>query len=316
MLGCDRWPWESKNPASATSKPSGSSVTPSAESMRIVPASERVAQVNQIPISTTDMELAIQELKRFAKAYGQEWKPLPVQDKPDALDLPDVLNNLVDGELKAQDAKARGLDHTTDVARRFAYLSRSFWAQEWDRWQREHAAPSDEEIRQFYDKNKAGFIDPERVKIRQIVTPSLSEAEAARARVVQGTSFDELARQVSIGAGKEQGGDVGWYLRAIDHQRLRLIGANPTEAVFFPQLEPVAFALEIGQVSQPVKGPDGRYYIVQVDERRIPKQQTELEVHDSIKELLTLQSMQQQLDQLRKKASVEMFTDRLETIAQ
>jgi len=35
-----------------------------------------------------------------------------------------------------------------------------------------------------------------------------------------------------------------------------------------------------------------------LEERRPARQQTELEVHDAIRELLTIQNMQRQLDQL------------------
>jgi peptidyl-prolyl cis-trans isomerase C len=282
----------------------------------IVPEAERLAAVNQGKVSTTDVELAVQELKRFMAAVRQEWKPLPAQDDPNALDLQDVMNNLVESELKAQDARARGLDRRSDVQRRFAYLQRNFYAQEWDRWQQEHASPTDDEVHQFYEQNKAGFIDPERIKVRQLVTNTLAEAETLRAQAVQGAVFAQLAREQSVGAGKEQGGDVGWFLRAVDAERLRLLG-EPAEAnVFFPQLEPVAFSLEVNQVSQPVKGPDEKVYLVLVEERQAARQKTELDVHDAITTLLTLQKMQVALDALRQKAKTQTFPERLSAVQQ
>jgi len=324
--GCERWPWESSTDSSTGSAPATSQHSPTSAATSssplqpagaVVPDHERVALVNQAAISTTDVELATLELKRFVQASGQSWSPLPAQDLPDQLDLGDVARNLEESELKAQDARARGLDRKTETHRRFAYLERGFYAQEWDRWQREQAAPTEEAIHQFYEQNKTGFLDPERIRVRQIVTETREQAEAIRSRVVQGEGFAQLAREVSVGAGKEQGGDIGWHLRAIDKERLRLIGAAPTEEIFFPQLEPVAFALEEqGQASQPVKGPDGRFYVVQLEERKPARQQTELEVHDTIKELLTLQGMQQQLDGLRAKAKVEQFPERLSEVQQ
>ncbi len=315
--GCDRLPWASKTDAkSGAGARSQSAASALLQNGAVVPESERVATVGQSSISTTDIELATLELKRFVQANRQEWRPLPAQELPEALDLTDVMQNIIVSELKAQDARARGLDRRTDVQRRLAYLQREFYAQEWDRWQRERAVASEEGAHQFYEQNKAGFVEPERIRVRQIVAETLAEAEAVRAQAIQGAVFAQLAREKSIGAGKEQGGEIGWHLRAIDKERLRLIGASPSEEMFFPQLEPVAFALELNQVSQPVKGPDGRYYLVQLEERRPARQQTELEVHDAIKELLTLQTLQRQIQQLREQAKVESFPERLSGVPQ
>jgi parvulin-like peptidyl-prolyl isomerase len=281
-----------------------------------VPTQERVALVNQAPVSTTDVELAVNELKQFMQAYQQAWEPLGSEEKPEALDLHDVMNNVVDAELKAQDVKARGADQKTDVKQRLAYLLRSFYSQEWDRLQRDAAVPSEADIHQFYEQNKAAFLDPERISVRQIVCKTLAEAEAARSRAIQGEPFPSLARELSVGAGKEQGGDIGWHLRTLDKERLTMMGANPPEASFFPQLEPVAFALEKGQVSQPVKGPDNQLYVIELVDRKPAKQQSELDVHDPIKDLLTVQNMQQSLDQLRGKANIERFPERLDAVKQ
>lgn len=316
-VGCDRFPWESKPeaPQGATVQ-SGGYTAPQAAGGSPVAFQDQVAVVNQASLSTTDVELATLELKRFVEVSQRSWQPLQAEDLPEALDLHDIMNEVVDSELKAQDALARGLIHRPEIQRRLTYLQRGFYAQEWDRWQRERAMPTEEEVRQFYEQNKAGFVDPERIHVRQIVTQTLAEAEAVRAQAVQGGVFAQLARERSVGEGKEQGGDVGWHLRAIDQERLRLMGAAPTEEVFFPQLESVVFSMEVNQVSQPVKGPDGRYYVVLLEERKPSRQQTELEMHDAIKQLLTLQNIQRQLEQLRKQAKIEQFPERLKDVQQ
>lgn len=313
--GCERWPWESKSEAISPT-PAGSPPSATPSSQIAVPLQERVAVVNQAPISTTDVELSLAEVKRFMEATQQTWKPLPAEALPNQLDLHDVVDGLVEAELKAQDAHARGMDRQPLIQRRFRYLERSFYAQEWERWQREHATPTDAEIQQFYEQNKAGFVDPERVRARQIVTQTVNEAEAVRTKAVQGSDFAQLARDFSVGAGKAEGGEIGWHLRAMDKERLRLMGASPTEEVFFPQLEPIAFALEKHQISQPVKGPDGRYYLVELEERKPARQQTELEVHDPVKELLTAQKIQQELERLRSTAKMEPFPEHLSSVQQ
>jgi peptidyl-prolyl cis-trans isomerase C len=317
LTGCDQVPWKSHEDStaspSATTTPASQ---PAAVPVFLIPEAERVASVNDATLSMTDMELAVRELKQVMQAYQQPWQPLPAEERADALDLHDLLNNLIETELKAQDAKSRGLNRRTEIQRRYAYLERAFYAQEWDRWQREQAASSEDDIHRFYEQNKAGFVEPERIRLNQIVTETLAQAEAARAQAVQGAVFAQLALEQSVGPGKEQGGDIGWFLRALDHERLRLLGSAPTEGVLFPQLEPVAFALDANQVSQPVKGPDGKFYIVQLVERKTARQQTELEVRDAIRELLLLQRRQQQLEELRRKARLTEFKERLGNVPQ
>ncbi len=314
--GCDQLSQKSATPKETGSETATAAPAAGSLGTMAVPAQELAAKVNQASVSTTDVELATLELRRYVEATQQTWQPLPAQELADALDLTDVLANLLDAELKAQDARARGLDAKTDVRRRLAYLQRGFYAQEWDRWQRDRAVPKEEEIHQFYEQNKLGFSDPERIRARQVVAETLTEAEAVRTKAVEGADFAQLSRDFSVGAGKDQGGDIGWHLRTFDRDRLRFMGAEVTEEVFFPQLEPVAFALEHGQISQPVKGPDGRYYVVKLEERKPSRQQTELEVHDAIKDLVTMQAMQRQLEELRKKAQIERFPERLQDVKQ
>ncbi len=318
--GCDQLPWLSKpksdNKQTVKSAPDAHA-TPVVPSLSpAVPLQDRVAVVNGTMLSTQDLELAVQELKRLTQLYQQEWKPLSAEENPNALDLHDVLTNLTDSELKAQDARARGLDRKTDAQRRLAYLQRGFLSQEWETVQREHALPTEEEIHKFYEENKLGFIEPERIQVSQIVASSLAEAEGVRSKAVQGAVFAQLAAESSVGPGKEAGGDIGWHLKALDHERLRLIGAAPTEKIFFPQLEAVAFSLEDKQISQPVRGPDGRYYVVQLTQRKPAEQKTQLQVRDMIAELLTRQQIQDQLAQLRKKAKLEEFPEHLSGVEQ
>jgi len=315
-VGCDRLPWQS----SSESTPAGRETTDEqpASTLPMVPPHEQVATVNRAVITLTDMELAVQELKRLVQAAGQTWETLPAEERDDQLDLVDVLENLIDAELKAQDVRARGWDRKTDLQRNLAYLQRGFLAQEWERRQRETATPTEEQIHQFYETNKAAFVDPERIRVRVVVTKDADLAEAVRSQAVAGIPFDQLARERSIAASKDAGGDIGWVVRALDLERLRLLGElAQDDKAFFQQLEPLAFALEVGQVSQPVKGPDG-YYLVKLEERQAARQRTELEVRDAIRVALTVEKMREALAQLRKQhePQIQQSLERLKDIVQ
>src|SRR3546814_9423162 len=68
-----------------------------------------------------------------------------------------------------------------------------------------------------------------------------------RRRIENGESFDELARRYSEDATAPQGGDLGWL--------------SPGDTV--PAFEQAMDALQVGQVSEPVKSPFG-WHLIQV----------------------------------------------------
>ena len=82
-------PWESQEAASPPQAAAPAAPVPQPRNQ--VPEPKRLATVNQQPIAISDMEAAVQQLKQLAKAYNQEWKTLPNQDDPNALDLHDKI---------------------------------------------------------------------------------------------------------------------------------------------------------------------------------------------------------------------------------
>src|SRR5690606_1620603 len=72
-----------------------------------------------------------------------------------------------------------------------------------------------------------------------------------RDRIVNGESFEEIARRHSDDATAPQGGDLGWL--------------SPGETV--PAFEQVMNTLQPGEVSEPIKSPFG-WHIIEVLERR------------------------------------------------
>ncbi|GMV92240.1 MAG: hypothetical protein AMXMBFR82_20180 [Candidatus Hydrogenedentota bacterium] len=115
--------------------------------------------------------------------------------------------------------------------------------------------PTDAEIQATYDENSDAFSLPAKRKAAFVAipiaapTPPLADELVERARA--GEDFAELAKEFSEGDTKEDGGDIGWI----------------AESLSLPEYQKVLFALQPGDVSEPVKGPAG-YYIYKVDEER------------------------------------------------
>src|SRR6266481_1474090 len=87
-----------------------------------------------------------------------------------------------------------------------------------------HITISDEEVTKYYDAHKAEFVRPEQVALREIVVstegkkpedlPDLKKkAETALKRVQDGEDFGEIAKRLSDGSTKSQGGFLGVYKR-------------------------------------------------------------------------------------------------------
>ncbi|MBR0848371.1 SurA N-terminal domain-containing protein [Bradyrhizobium diazoefficiens] len=104
---------------------------------------------------------------------------------------------------------------------------------------------SDEDAKKVFEQRKEKLGSPEKRQIHQIVFPNAAEAQAARERLVAGTSFEDL--------GKERG------LTASDVD-LGLV----TKSSLDPAIGDAAFSLPAGEISQPIQGRLGTA-IVKVD---------------------------------------------------
>jgi len=120
---------------------------------------------------------------------------------------------------------------------------------------------SDKEISDYYDKNKKDFEKPARASVSVIVIPrSVSAADSAaarnrllaiRERIVKGEKFEDVAKAESAdSASGAQGGDLG----------------KGTRGRFVPQFENAAYALKVGELSEPVLTPFG-YHLIRVDSK-------------------------------------------------
>jgi parvulin-like peptidyl-prolyl isomerase len=125
------------------------------------------------------------------------------------------------------------------------------------------------EIKAYYDANTKDFILPEAVKVSHILiklpegtTDQEEEAlkqkiEDIAAKIANGTKFAEAAKQFSEDvSSKESGGALGWLSRG------QLV----------KKFEEIAFSLQPGQISKPLKTSLG-FHLINVEERRAAKPQ-------------------------------------------
>jgi parvulin-like peptidyl-prolyl isomerase len=127
----------------------------------------------------------------------------------------------------------------------------------------------------------------EQVWARHILVKTIEEALAVESRLSKGEDFAKIAAEVSLDtSNKDKGGDLGWF------------GKGAMVAPF----EEAAFAMKIGEVSQPVKTDFG-YHVIQVlghEERPLDAQQFEQNKQTSFTDFLK---------KLRDESKVEIYDD-------
>jgi len=93
--------------------------------------------------------------------------------------------------------------------------------------------------------------EAEQVHLHAIMVDTTEKASEVRDRLLNGEDFATLAQELSLDEEtKPYGGDLGWVPRGI----------------LFPEIDDVAFNIEIGNVSEPITTTKG-YYVVEVSEK-------------------------------------------------
>ena len=114
------------------------------------------------------------------------------------------------------------------------------------------------EVDKWYAEHAAEFLEPERVRVLQVVVSSRDEAATVRDRLRRDPSkFAEVARASSIAPEGKNGGELGWIRR----------GGG------FPEVFDVCFSLPLQSVSDVVPSPYG-FHVFRVVERKAASKRT------------------------------------------
>jgi peptidyl-prolyl cis-trans isomerase C len=167
-------------------------------------------------------------------------------------------------------------------------------------------APTDAQVREFYDKNPDKFKQEEAVRASHILIPADEKADEATKKKARaeiddvlkqlkgGADFAELAKKHSKDGSAAQGGDLNFF----------------TKGQMVPAFDQAAFALKPGQLSEVVTTPFG-YHVIKVTEHRDASTVPFEQVSPRIKEYLTEQQKQGRaqtfIEQLKQKAKIEVL---------
>lgn len=240
------------------------------------PAAETdvVARVNGVEITEGDLAAALQDIggdiPQMSEAEKREY----------------VLTYLSDLELVAAAATTAGIAEEEDFKRQLEYL-RKRRLMETYLTREGQAAANDEEARKLYDKLLTEIPAEPRVRARHILVETEEEAKEVKAAIDGGKDFGEVAKEKSKDPGSgAEGGDLGWF----------------TAEQMVPEFSEAAFALDVGQVSEPVKSDFG-WHVIKVEEKADKPGFDE--VKDQIYEMLSRQKQRDIIMSLRDSATVE-----------
>ena len=251
-----------------------------AASIALVPLSAAaddtvVARINGVEIKQSDLDFAASEVGPRLGNYRPE-------DRKRVL-----LRYVIENELMASAGEKENLDeidtfdarvkYHTRRALRDAYFDASITG-----------AVSDEDAKKIYDEKIANMKPEEEAHAKHILVGTEEEAKEVKERLTKGEDFAAVAKEKSKDKNAE-GGDLGFFSRG---QMLK-------------PFEEAAFALDVGEISDPVQTQFG-WHIIKLEEKRDQKLPGFDDVKEAIKTQLVAQKAQMVVTGLRKDATIEI----------
>jgi len=234
-----------------------------------------VARVNGVDIRQSDIAFAEEEI-------GGNMPNMAPEQKRDYL-----INYLVDVTVLSQAAEQQKLADRPEVKHRLTFdhnrLLMESLLQDAGR-----AALSDAAEHQVYDEAIKQAKSEEEVHARHILVPTEDEAKAILVQLKGGADFATLAKEKSKDPGAADGGDLGYF----------------TKEQMVPEFAEVAFKLDKGQLSDPVKTQFG-WHVIKVEDKRMKPTPTFDQVKGQIENFVAHRAQAQLVEKLRSAANVE-----------
>ena len=204
-------------------------------------------------VRINDASISLEEFQQMLERQPLEGK-MRLLDPKGTRDF--LENYVIPREVLYQEAKKKGLDKNKELLAKIENVRRAIVLEALlEEGLRGRGEVSEEDIQKYYKENQALFIEPQEIKIRQIVVNSEPALKEVLTRLSKGESFETLASLYNIGKFKEDGGDLGYIRRG-------------QLAPPFAQFEEAAFSLKKrGEVSEVVSTPYG-FHVIRLEDMR------------------------------------------------
>ena len=225
-------------------------------------------------------EITERDLDAIVARYPQERKAMfqTEQGKKQLLD------QLISFELMNKFGKEIGLDKTQEYKDSMENISKEVITSMAINKVLSDITVTDAEVENYYNENKDAFAEPATVSAKHILVATEEEAKKAKEEISNGTlSFEEAAKKYSTCPSNEQGGNLGAFSRGM----------------MVKEFEDVAFDIEIGIVSEPVKTQFG-YHLILVEGKNEASVKSFDEVKDSVLNQLLQENQHKKYDEILK----------------
>lgn len=198
-----------------------------------------IATVNGEAITESDLAFAAEDL-------AQELNNVPPNERRSFL-----ASVLIDMKVMAKAARDENMQNSEVFQRRQKYLEdrslrRAYFAEKIG------TTVTPEAIQAAYDAAIADFQPQEEVRARHILVIEEADSLSIKAEIDAGKPFETAAAEKSIDGSAQNGGDLGYF----------------GKGQMVPPFEAAAFALQPGEVSDPVQSQFG-WHLIKLEDRRL-----------------------------------------------
>ena len=234
-----------------------------------------VARVNGTDVRQSDLAMAEEDL-------GGNIPQMTPEAKREYL-----ITFVGDMILVAKAAEAKKVSDTNEFKQKLAYARTKLLMESYLQSEAK-AAVTDAELRKVYDEAIGQMKSEPEVRARHILVETEDEAKAVLADLKKGTDFAELAKTKSKDPGSADGGDLGYF----------------TKDQMVPEFSEVAFKLDKGQLSDPVKSQFG-WHVIKVEDKRNRQPPEFDKVKDQLESFVVRRQQSQLITQLRAEGKIE-----------
>ncbi len=236
-----------------------------------------VAKVGNMEI--TDQEVAAR-LKQLPPQYKNAFASEEGQKR--------FIDQLTQEKLIYLEAQKEKYDTNAEVLKQVAQATQTFMIRQYLADSLADVKGTEADLRTYYDEHGAEFTGQAKVQAKHILCKTEEEAKTAKARVLKGESFEEVAKEVSTGPSGKNGGDLGWF------EKEQMV----------PEFGNTAFSMEKDAVSDPVKTKFG-YHIIKVYDKTPARTKSFEEVRAEIEPKVNTIKQKEYMDELIEKLKKE-----------
>lgn len=247
---------------------------------------------NKILATVGETEITQDEVQEFITHLG----PQAGMQFNNPEGMKQITTELVNQELLYLEAKKLEMDKEEEFTNELKKVEKNVLKQYAINKLMKEIEVKDEEVKDFYEKNKEMFKKPEMVKASHILVEAKEKAEEILEKIKGGLGFEEAAKEYSTCPSKDRGGDLGEF----------------GKGQMVPEFEEVAFKLEKDEISEPVETQFG-YHIIKLFDKKEEALSEYEEVEGQIRQQLIAMKQQKayldKAEELKKEFKVETFLE-------